>query len=263
VCQYPRTAVTSSEIRRLKRKLKTLEGIAEHESVVVRNSEPTLDTALLPTSSLLRVSANPDAFRYPLIRQTLVDSSVTNEVIDTVGDTSKLLAEADTFFETVHCWMPIVSKREYVEELKALTAKPSAETALLALCVHVIIQLPEKSNSENMRTVAYAKAKSLAALVEAAGILSLRTVESLLLIALYELGHGFNTSYASISHAAGSARILGIQNLCSEDRGLHIPATIAAEEGRRAWWALVLLDRHVLTNQHTNLFPIPVTCRRN
>lgn len=142
--------------------------------------------------------------------------------------------------------MPVIAGKKYLDDLSKLAVQPSAELALLAIGVHLIIQQPNDSNSKYMRTSLYAMVKSLFALVEASGISSLRTVQSRLLITIYELGHGFvNAAFASLSHCAASAQAMEIHKLCNADGQLHASQSLNVEESRRVWWGIAILDRCV------------------
>lgn len=191
--------------------------------------------------------AGPDLFCHPQLRLPFVNASVTNDVLNIVSGPSSLMDDASVFYDTVHAWMPVISKAKFISDLSALTTQPRADTALLALCVSLIIQSPDSCNSENMRTSLYANAKTLVAFVESAGISSVRIVQSLLLISLYELGHGFaNFAYSSICHTAAAAQNLGLHRLCSDKQAsVENRAVTDVDEARRVWWGIVILDRYV------------------
>lgn len=135
-------------------------------------------------------------------------------------------------------------EERYMQQVSALVMRPDAEMSLLALCMRLINDVPKNTGSESMRTSLYVNAKCLASYIEADGRLTIRLVQSLLLIGLYELGHGFeNSACISINHTAAVAQALGIKKLCEES---YNPAEYTGwdiEEARRVWWGIIIMDR--------------------
>jgi hypothetical protein len=123
--------------------------------------------------------------------------------------------------------------------------EPQADFALLSLCLYLVVQVPSFSKMDSMRTSLYAKAKSLYSLVESTGIISVRTVQSGILISLYELGHGlFNEACISISGCGRAAMILGLDTSSSTNPSENLGKQLEMEEKRRVWWGIVILDRY-------------------
>ena len=196
-----------------------------------------------------------DPFVYFQLRGPFINSIVTRDVLNIVGNMTERLADAQLFFATIYAWMPIISRQRYYEDIGSLSVRSCADLALLMLCIRLVTQEPKDVTSDNMRSSLYALAKSHFAVVEATGILSTRTIQSGLLIAIYEMGHGF--SYAastSISHCALSARQLGLHQLCMVDHEPDTTTLTSVEEGRRLWWGIIILERYVST-----LFPLNLT----
>ncbi|KAF3067519.1 hypothetical protein CFAM422_008719 [Trichoderma lentiforme] len=245
-CRYAKRTPTVVEIRRLRRRLHSLEGATHEEQAEPELFAESADATGSVLPSVLVGSlgdAETDVFCYPQIRYSYVNTSVTNSIANLVGGFSSF-SEDDSFFDTIHAWLPIISRKRYTQQLSALAMRPDAEMSLLALCVRLVTDVPRNAGSESMRTSLYVNAKCLASYIEAGGRLSIRTVQSLLLIGLYELGHGFEKSaYASISHTAAVARMLRVDKLCEEN---YNPAEFRGwdvEEARRVWWGIIIMDR--------------------
>lgn len=246
-CRYAKKTPTVVEIRRLRRRLHSLEGATRDEKAEL---EPFHDAVDMTGSSLPSIlagslgNAETDVFCYPQIRHSYVNASVTNAIANIVGDLSSFSNDAYIFFDTIHAWLPIISKKRYMQQVSALVTRPDAEMSLLALCVRLVNDVPKNTGSESMRTSLYVNAKCIASYIEAGGRLTIRIVQSLLLIGLYELGHGFgNSACISISHTAAVAQTLGIQRLCEEN---YNPAEYTGwdvEEARRVWWGIIIMDR--------------------
>lgn len=82
---------------------------------------------------------------------------------------------------------------------------------------------------------------------ENAGILTLPLLQAKILLTIYELGHAiYPAAYFSIASCARYGTALGV-NKCLESNLLsNAPAfVLEAEEKKRAWWAILVLDRCV------------------
>jgi len=86
--------------------------------------------------------------------------------------------------------------------------------------------------------------KSFYTYVEAQNGLSIQTIQALLLISLYELGHGiYPAVYLSIGHAARLGHAMGIHERGVPQMLPRCTTWTEQEERRRVWWGVVILDR--------------------
>lgn len=146
------------------------------------------------------------------------------------------------YFSTTHTWFPFVSqKRTY----HLLDGTIDDSLALLLVCMklvskHSMLGIPAND-------VLYKTAKHLFLTLESTTVTSVLILQSLVLIALYELGHGiFPAAYLTIGHAARLGIMMGLH--CRNPHKasqLYKPATswTPREEERRVWWAILILDR--------------------
>lgn len=125
--------------------------------------------------------------------------------------------------------------------------KPNADSChlLLLLCMKLCESNPEDAPSAYPM---YTTAKRLCAAAEMAGYISVRLVQSFVLVAIYELSHGLHSAaFLTIGHA-GRLSVLAL-GLPTYDHGQNLfkkPETWTQwEERRRTWWAIFLLDRFV------------------
>jgi len=94
-----------------------------------------------------------------------------------------------------------------------------------------------------MQSSLYVNVKSKISLLESTNYLSLMAIQARLLVTFYEMGYGITPAASiSISACASSARAFGLnkktfQNAATED------AQFRAEEEKRVWWAVIILDR--------------------
>lgn len=150
-----------------------------------------------------------------------------------------------SYFDTVHTWMPIISKLR-LEHLSKVELQDNrrADFALLLLCMKLIQTVP-KDTSTALRSSLYIVSKEFASSLEIAGIHSLLKLQGNLLLTVYEMGHGiFPAAYMSMSYCVASAIALGIQDK-DAPQILETPRTwVDWEERLRVWWIVVILDRY-------------------
>ncbi|GMF70389.1 unnamed protein product [Aspergillus oryzae] len=140
-------------------------------------------------------------------------------------------------------WLPVVMERPFRKSLERLGHQPRAETALLALAILLVVQggLPDRATNPSHRS--YILCKELYALLQLRRAPSLQLVQSGLLIALYETG--ISSSGAASLTIASCAR-LGYSMKLNIDNGNAYEDYLsweAAEERRRVWTGIYLLDR--------------------
>jgi hypothetical protein len=167
---------------------------------------------------------------------------VPKHITDVIGDGTNYEAVALRFFDAIQGWMPFVSKKRFCDLCQYPLVLARADLALLVFCMHLVAEvLPEETR--NPQTPTYFSAKQFYLEVEAAGFLSIQVLQAGVLISLYELGHAiYPSAYLSIGACARYAYALGINRNATSQ--FSMPFTwIEQEERRRAWWAIVILDR--------------------
>lgn len=219
------------------------------ETDILVNHAQAID---LPTISLL----DPSILRYGHIDLPHSNPPIPDHVLHFLGDTGSLHNTATKFFGYVHVWLPFISKpRFYTLHLPppvplhsdSWQSHVSADTILLHLSLRLITTLPP-SNPRNPQTELYCAVKHFYLDVEQSGVLSIAVVQSGVLISLYELGQGiYPAAYLSIAVCVRYAHVLGIG--ASEHGGTRtskVLTQVEMEESRRAWWAIVILDRYCI-----------------
>lgn len=162
---------------------------------------------------------------------------------DFIGDA---WAVGDKFFDTVHKWMPFISKKRFFENLLNPLSQPRADVTILVFCMKLVIWLPsETTRGKDPRTSAYLFAKRTLLEAEVAGMLTLQLLQSWLLVTIYELGHAiYPSAYMSIATCARYGSLLDLKR----DRSMIFRDSttwIELEERRRTWWTAVVLDRFI------------------
>ena len=150
----------------------------------------------------------------------------------------------DEYFSHIQPWLPVVMERPFMESLEKLGHQPRAETALLALSILLVVQggLPDRATNPSHRN--YILCKELYAVLQLKCAPSLQLVQSGLLIALYETGQE-SPGAASLT-IASCARLGYLMKLNIDDGNGYGDYLFweAAEERRRVWTGIYLLDRY-------------------
>lgn len=158
-------------------------------------------------------------------------------MIDLAGGVVDLHNIAKSYFETIHVWMPIISKKEIRKHLLNLDYK-KGDVLLLALSLKLCT-----APTSTPRTKLYRTVKQLYFDLESSGLLSLRVLQAAVLISLYEIGHAvYPAAYLSVGGCARSAAALGINKSAAASDMTQTP-NADVELQRRIWWAILILDR--------------------
>ncbi|EHK25744.1 uncharacterized protein TRIVIDRAFT_219505 [Trichoderma virens Gv29-8] len=157
------------------------------------------------------------------------------------------------FFHTIHAWFPMVSRKRFYEDLNVTAEGVGAATDLGSLLLGMKLMTWRPPSSEGdapvgdrtARTATYRAAKQFNFELEAAGVISLRVLQGMVLVALYEIGHAiYPAAFMSVAACVRYAHGLGIQP--GGMQRLKLPLTwVEEEERKRVWWSVFLLDRFV------------------
>ncbi|KAL2793291.1 fungal-specific transcription factor domain-containing protein [Aspergillus keveii] len=183
---------------------------------------------------------------------------IPSYITATIGSLEEIRRTADEFFETVHPWMPIISKARFHDVyLRDSANHNTADIALLLLAIRLIIS----NQTQDRKLGIYDWIKYFYQKVEGSGTPSILVLQANIFIALYELGHGlYPNAYMTIGACARYLYVLGINGTSSRKVNMNPPrptSMIEVEERRRAWWAVVILDRFVSIAAPTRPFATP------
>ncbi|KPM38581.1 hypothetical protein AK830_g8008 [Neonectria ditissima] len=149
----------------------------------------------------------------------------------------------EVFFATVHPIFPIVSKR-YLE--KQISSEGySADVLLLLHCIDIL--LPQDNEQMPSSQAAYLRAKRCLHFMEDLGVISIRSLQAVLLLAFYEVAHAiYPAAYLTVGHCARLGHALGIHDRRNVLQMFPTPMSwTAVEEIRRTWWGVIVVDRFV------------------
>lgn len=203
------------------------------------NGAPTPETPKFPAVFFL----DGNLFQKAQFEIPRAEIPTPRYVLDLIGDFNEWRAIATKFFETVNHFMPIVSRARLFGRLLNPLAPRRNDVVLLMLSMRLVCMLP--AGTSMSRTPEYLAAKRFHAELEMSGAFSPQVLQSGVFIALYEFGHAiYPAAYLSIGGLARYGISSGLDGTGSSQMA---PASdwIEAEERKRAWWAVLILDRSV------------------
>jgi Fungal specific transcription factor domain len=203
------------------------------------SSNPTFQPPKFPTVFFL----DSALFRKAQIDIPQSSAPIPRYVYDLIGEFSQWRSIPTKFFETVHTFMPIVSKARLFGKLLNPLVPCRGDVALLILSMRIITMLPAGGRMD--RTPEYAAAKRFYTELEGIGAFSPQVLQAGVLIALYEYGHAiYPAAYLTIGGLARYGISSGIDGTGPSQ--MAPPGDwIEAEERKRIWWGVLILDRCV------------------
>lgn len=209
--------------------------LAARESNVRRTSFPV--AFFLDSTSHCQLSATKQDSGMP----------VSIEMLDVLQSSADMCSLCETFFLTVHSWLPILSRKRVFQKVNNFDPGADTGLALLMLCMKLVSEVPPEGGRPASSAL-YSLAKEQYHRVESDCLISLQLVQSAILIAVYEIGHGiYPAGYLSIGHAARLGIMIGLHDRKNAAQLFKGPETLSqCEEELRVWWAIIILDRYVL-----------------
>lgn len=247
VCVYrtPARLSRNSAIGRLQARLAKLEQptlLPDHDSEMSVANYSGLSETQDPCWPFLLPHVDP--FQHVYVRTTSLDLSICTGVFDVVGKLVEIHMVIHGYFNKVHLWFPFIAKESFFRGLRTLNEHPSAEKALLLLCMYLVTSEHEYGQRD-FRNSAYVKAKSYLAMIAAAGRECVMTIQASALVSLYEMGHGMHqAAYITLGACARAAMVLGLDTRSSYVNVNSVGDNwTIIEEQSRVWWAIIILDR--------------------
>lgn len=167
----------------------------------------------------------------------------TGGILGQIGDTDESRRIAVRYFETMHTPLAFISKIRFYDTLFG-SSDIRSDLAFLLLCMKLVMSKPISNRVRPETTDIYRLAKQTIPEGELSTLVTIPILQAMVLIALYEIGHGiYPSAYVSIGTCARYGLALGL------DRELNVfdnspRRWIELEERRRAWWAVLILDRY-------------------
>jgi len=224
-------------------------------SALATASEPLWYSALLNDASANVPSIDfptilfldPGILQHGQVELSPAAPPVPAHILHLLGDMNEIHVIASKFFAHIHSWMPFISKKRFYELHLRSSIQSRPDVVLLLICLRLITTLPPTS-PRNPRTPLYHAAKHFYLDVEGSSIFSILVLQAGVLLSLYELGHAiYPAAFLSIAACARYAHGFGI-NVNGMLNTRRVLTLVEVEERRRVWWAIVILDRFVLSH---------------
>jgi hypothetical protein len=154
-------------------------------------------------------------------------------------------AICEPYFSSIDAWFPFVSRKRLNQGIQASLPTETPGLALLLLCMKLVTDAPQLSNIPAVESTLYRASRNYLNTMEEASPMSLHVFQSLVLIALYEIGHGiFPAAYLTVGRAARLGLLRGVHDRKNSTQLFQTPQTWTYwEEERRIWWAVSILER--------------------
>jgi hypothetical protein len=158
---------------------------------------------------------------------------------DMIGSDQAMQEVTTNYFRAIHRWLPALSEVRWKRRIGQLDLQPSAEMALLLLCMHLLLEKPCQESDSTTFSQLYKSARLTFALVQMNVGPSTALAQCGLLLSVYEYGHAL--SHVALQTIKDCSKI-------AHALGWHVKSTesylcrLAAEE-KRTWWGILMLDR--------------------
>ncbi|KAF7537243.1 hypothetical protein G7054_g3919 [Neopestalotiopsis clavispora] len=172
-------------------------------------------------------------------------ADIPPDVMQCIGNADDMEQILSDYFGDIHPWFPIVPRKRMTLSYYQIW-EAGSDIALLLLAMKLITSQPQRgfAASENYL---YTASKRYAALLENVGTTSIVYLQAILLISLYEFGQGvYPAAYMTVGQCIRYAELLGLPSYRTTSAVLGHPITWAdAEERRRVWWGVYIMDKLV------------------
>lgn len=168
------------------------------------------------------------------------------DVMESLGSVVEIQLMLDTYFLTVHKWLPIVSRMRLYQYMSHMPTDLGSDMALLFLCMKLVMETPVDSPALQPSSL-YQATKSFLRVMESQNVFSVQVMQAALLLAAYEIGHSvYPAAYLSICHCVSLGHFMGFHDRKEAPQLLPQCNTwTEQEERRRIWWAVIVLERYV------------------
>jgi len=163
---------------------------------------------------------------------------------DILGHRQGIEHVAASYFSGVNTWFTVIERASFDVSLEEMWSKPSAETAVLVLCMRLIIRTPISNSVAGMGDSLYLSAKTMLNLVQSKVALSVPLLQAELLVAMYEFSHSMpQQAYMTVGRCFQITKAFGwhYEPFWSDERQALVPRELKLCS--ILWWAVVYIDR--------------------
>lgn len=183
-----------------------------------------------------------DCFIYASLPVPKPSAEIPMDVLEILSNANALQQAVTDYFNTVHCWFPIISKKRM--NMGHPLLEGGSDLAMLFLAMKLVSSQPVNGVA-SADSHLYVAAKRFLALLESAGTVSIMYLQAMILVAIYELGHSiYPAAWMTIGACSRYAEILRLPSYKDSVVILGQAQTwTELEERRRVWWGIFILDR--------------------
>jgi len=147
------------------------------------------------------------------------------------------------YFRDVNTWFTVVQQGAFERQLDDMWVSPSAETAVLVLCMRLIIRPPNANPFSGMADRHYLSTKTMLSIVQSKVPLSISLLQAELLISLYEFSHSMpQQAYMSVGNCFQMSRAFGWHSKSFWTLGPQSHGPRELKLCSILWWAIVYVD---------------------
>ncbi|KAF5554655.1 Zn(II)2Cys6 transcription factor [Fusarium mexicanum] len=150
---------------------------------------------------------------------------------------------------SIHHWLSMLSVKRLRQDSQALEySNQGIVDVLVFLALEALVTQSDGHAISPQSNPSYLKANHGSFIAESGGAINIRLIQTLTLVALYELGHHiYPAAYLTIGQAVRLATMVGLHSQKDAQQLFVEPETwTLCEEQRRTWWVIVMLDRVVV-----------------
>ncbi|KAK7229675.1 hypothetical protein V2G26_001845 [Clonostachys chloroleuca] len=193
--------------------------------------------AQFPASMFLDI----DYYIWSRVRLPAPRGAIPASVLALLSQGNVVLDVSQDYFATIHAWLPMISKKRMDMGFPVQNAGP--DLAMLFLGMKLVTAPAPAHHVADCAM--YTTAKDFLARLERNGAVSLLCLQAMALVALYEYGHAiYPAAWMTIGSCTRYSDALGLN---PGDYPILGQATTwtEAEERRRVWWSIYILDKIV------------------
>lgn len=155
---------------------------------------------------------------------------------------SDRLALCEKYFTSIDKWLPIISKKRIIHELRDGHTESGSCHELLLLCMKLCSTTPSSRPAESDL---YLLTRSLCSTAESSGFICLQLIQCLILLTVFELSHAIHpAAYLTIGRATRLGLLMGLHERQPQPLFKRAETWSLREEQRRTWWAVFILERY-------------------
>ena len=211
---------------------------------------PSIKSTLLLMDSFLGVLPGQALDFKKLAEPTSVDAVLYSQVCRIITTYGKYVDDISvSYFQGVHRWLPIISRRRFHDRLMNLRGPATADFSVLLLAMCLVTSRPAEDSKSRVRDqeTLYLSSKMLFAHAQSFTATSTHLIQAGLLIATYEYAQGLSdAAFVSIGTCARMAYAAGLSNGALRDTREQgsLSDQDWACENHNLWWGIVLCERY-------------------